>query len=165
MLHWNSIEMHSIWIHNQLIQISAHPIIQLLILIQLIMYSYSSNYWNEFIYSIKNLQLTWTCPHWDIQSSVGLGRQHFRGTSTFCVHHQQQQSHERIWSLEDGTCWIEDNILIISNEISDWAQIWEDEWDKILLGRGIPADIKMHGQMTQWNQIISFPMIWTSAGQ
>ena len=32
------------------------------------------------------------------------------------------------------------------------------------LGSGNPADQSMHGQMTQWNQMISLPMMCTLAG-
>mmetsp|Transcript_44323 Transcript_44323/g.79501 ORF Transcript_44323/g.79501 Transcript_44323/m.79501 type:complete len:272 (+) Transcript_44323:740-1555(+) len=36
---------------------------------------------------------------------------------------------------------------------------------KTVFGRGSPADMRMHGQITVWNHNISFPMMWTSAGQ
>jgi hypothetical protein len=32
-------------------------------------------------------------------------------------------------------------------------------------GRGRPADMRMVGQMTQWNQMMSFPITCTLAGQ
>mmetsp|Transcript_5301 Transcript_5301/g.13245 ORF Transcript_5301/g.13245 Transcript_5301/m.13245 type:complete len:272 (+) Transcript_5301:989-1804(+) len=32
-------------------------------------------------------------------------------------------------------------------------------------GRGMPADMRMHGHMTVWNHSMSFPMMCTSAGQ
>jgi hypothetical protein len=36
---------------------------------------------------------------------------------------------------------------------------------KTVLGSGSCAAISMAGHMTAWNQTISFPIMWTSAGQ
>ncbi len=36
---------------------------------------------------------------------------------------------------------------------------------KMVFGSASPALLRMHGQITQWNQVMSFPMTCTDAGQ
>ena len=38
-------------------------------------------------------------------------------------------------------------------------------WTRSFFGSSISADISIAGQIIEWNQLIPFPMTWTSAGQ